>query len=743
MNVIYSVKLNVSEKNVLKSLILKQNDSNSRFIDCAFMHGRFMLLVRTGTVVLNVTRADGQHKSFAGTINDNGTVRIPVANWMVENAGMLDCDVSVYDGDEKLTSALFSAEVQASANPNGSVSPDDPAVDMAIVLIDRAEAAAAEAKSWAVGGTGTRTGEDTDNAMYYKDLAEQAVQGGIVDPTVTEWLETKSDHIDGVIEDEVDEWLDDHPEATTTVEDRSITPKKLNAVLAKYIFDESETPTELPSAVQGDYDVQLSAGSEVISGTHNCAGLLDIKPGEYTVSGVTFNVSDNVILITGTANANITYSLADGSSKTTEELAAMTLPLPVTRYTLSNLVTDVAENTSLPTLCIRKKPSASTGTVITVQNNVAEFDMSNETCGGLYFYLISGRSYHCKVTVGLFPYSATTSEPHRSEISNVNVIDESGFYTLNGYAWSVGTASANRILAPVHKPFCKYTASSTLTKATEQLDVYIPTRTGYVRYCLAHGVFAAANADLWKVYQIDAIGKDLSFLYHITTIGELEMALKINGRTDFIGGIAHGDEVMESDSVICMLDGAITDISSLTSFTEFDKLQMFCITKMYDPNDGTTQVGEHSREWEFTKAGLLLNQTVSFQQNLTLNESFMPMLCAVRGNDATSEEQITDTYIDDGNFRAYDVGTSGFTGYPTQRKPDVRTVHLCGADSKLEITLDVINQPNYAQGQGAWLYNGDAYNKIYCTVCGYGASQNVVNGDKWHVKTRINVDIGE
>lgn len=145
VNVIYSVKLNVSEKNVFKSLILKQNDSNSRFIDCAFMHGRFMLLIRTGTVVLNVTRADGQHRSFAGTINDNGTVRIPVANWMVENAGMIDCDVSVFDGDEKLTSALFSAEVQASANPDGSVSPDDPAVDMAMVLIARAEDAAADA----------------------------------------------------------------------------------------------------------------------------------------------------------------------------------------------------------------------------------------------------------------------------------------------------------------------------------------------------------------------------------------------------------------------------------------------------------------------------------------------------------------------------------------------------------------------------------------------------------------------
>lgn len=207
VNVIYSVKLNVSEKNVFKSLILKQKDSNSRFIDCAFMHGRFMLLIRAGEVVLNVTRADGQHRSFAGTINDNGTVRIPVANWMVENAGMIDCDVSVFDGDEKLTSALFSAEVQASANPDGSVAPDDPAVDMAMVLIDRAEAAAAEAKSYARGGTGVRDGENIDNAKYYKELAEQALQGQIIDPTFSAWLTAHMSEFLAEVGDKADDWL--------------------------------------------------------------------------------------------------------------------------------------------------------------------------------------------------------------------------------------------------------------------------------------------------------------------------------------------------------------------------------------------------------------------------------------------------------------------------------------------------------------------------------------------------------
>lgn len=42
-----------------------------------------------------------------------------------------------------------------------------------------AEASAKLAESWAVGGTGSREGEDTDNAKYYAQIAQQVAQGGV------------------------------------------------------------------------------------------------------------------------------------------------------------------------------------------------------------------------------------------------------------------------------------------------------------------------------------------------------------------------------------------------------------------------------------------------------------------------------------------------------------------------------------------------------------------------------------
>ena len=124
----------------------------------------------------------------------------------------------------------------------------------------------------------------------------------------------------------------------------------------------------------------------------------------------------------------------------------------------------------------------------------------------------------------------------------------------------------------------------------------------------------------------------------------------------------------------------------------------------------------------------------------------MPMVCAIRGNDTVSALQITDTYIDDGNFVSYDVGTGGFTNYPNQLKPDVRKMNLYGEESGVGITVEILEQPEGLNKEGVFLYNGvNTYNKLYCCLCGYGGganTQDVSNGDKWRVKTLISVNVG-
>lgn len=154
MKIYTNIRLNVSRTNVLKNVFAKQRDSNSRYLDCAFFDGtnKFLKIV-SGDIVINAMRADGTYRSFAGSINDNGTVRVPLTNWMLDVAGTLSCSVTVYEGDEKLTTATFVLTVQPSENPTGTVSPDDPNVDLAEQLVERCEAAVEEME-YAFNGAG-------------------------------------------------------------------------------------------------------------------------------------------------------------------------------------------------------------------------------------------------------------------------------------------------------------------------------------------------------------------------------------------------------------------------------------------------------------------------------------------------------------------------------------------------------------------------------------------------------------
>lgn len=299
---------------------------------------------------------------------------------------------------------------------------------------------------------------------------------------------------------------------------------------------------------------------------------------------------------------------------------------------------------------------------------------------------------------------------------------------------------------------CKYsTRTIEYSSMRECLDVYVPAKVGYVDYVFGRTQTNATQAEgggnVWRLVEIDAVYDNFQKRFKITQLGETEMAIKIFGRSDFIGGSTHGDEWMDDNSLLFTIDGLPVDIETVTELRDFTELRCFLVSNLYDPDDHTTLIGIHGREWVFNENGLYIGQTVEFKANLTMSESYMPMICALRGNDTASALQITDTYTDDGNYQRYDVGTGGFTSYPNQLKKGIKKVNLFGHTSGVGITVDYIEFPDNLNKGGNFLYNGvNTYNKIYNCLCGYGNSQantqSVTTGDKWTVKAKIKVDIG-
>lgn len=495
------------------------------------------------------------------------------------------------------------------------------------------------------------------------------------------------------------------------------------------------TPLSLPSAYSGTIKATLYGGSKLFSGTHNVIALLGMKQGTTTANGLTITVADNTVSITGTATAETHFSLYSWQTRVPEYTGELPT-IPERLYTLSQRV---ISGTEFPVVAIRSKIS---GNVVIVQNNTQQYNHSAETCGHLYVYIPSGATYNCSFVLALFPYATNNAETRRTETSSVREITTSGLYDAGNYLWATGNVSVSRAAIKVPREcLCRYEERTiAYTGAVEVIDVYIPAKVGYVHAIVGHCV--GNNCDVWKIVQFASVTDSLVKRFNITQYGETEMAIKIQGRDDFIGGFTHADEITNAGSVVVLVDGLKINPASMTELTEFKELRISEVSTMYDPADHVTAVATHAKEYVITEGGIALNQVVTWHGAYTLDASYMPMLCAIRGNDTVSTLQITDTYIDNGDYMPYDVGTGGFTSYPFTKKTGVDRITLFSDKSGLCATVNVLESPDLP-GAISFLYNGEnTYNKIYCAVCGFNKPHITANGEKWRVRAQFQFAIG-
>lgn len=138
--------------------------------------------------------------------------------------------------------------------------------------------------------------------------------------------ETIEDLIEGhdpdeVIADAVDDWLDAHPEATTTVEDGAITSAKLNDSVKTGVFEDMTVGTSL--AVMNDegvtdnlaYKFRQTGGDavreldEIHGGTIAWNQILNPSSATQTVNGITKTPQEDGISLSGTATARTGINL--------------------------------------------------------------------------------------------------------------------------------------------------------------------------------------------------------------------------------------------------------------------------------------------------------------------------------------------------------------------------------------------------------------------------------------------------
>lgn len=111
-------------------IVAVTNDKNSRFIQAVICtDGVPNYVVSSEAVIVTYERADGTSKTYNGTSNADGSVKVPIASWSTEEEGDVYGWITVGTGAAALSTTKFVIEVQYRPDTGGEVSEDDPEYD--------------------------------------------------------------------------------------------------------------------------------------------------------------------------------------------------------------------------------------------------------------------------------------------------------------------------------------------------------------------------------------------------------------------------------------------------------------------------------------------------------------------------------------------------------------------------------------------------------------------------------------
>ena len=117
IQIVREISTDLFKRGATKTVNAKQNDLNSRFLNVRIQNeGKNIVVDPDVVVAFNVERPDKQKKVFKGSVNTDGTVRVPLTSWVLEVEGTLTCDISIIFEDpnaSKITTMQFNIQVEA------------------------------------------------------------------------------------------------------------------------------------------------------------------------------------------------------------------------------------------------------------------------------------------------------------------------------------------------------------------------------------------------------------------------------------------------------------------------------------------------------------------------------------------------------------------------------------------------------------------------------------------------------
>lgn len=181
MKIINEITLDVVRDNIGSALSAKQNDADTRYIRARLTENRRALEITPDcTAVINALRSDGEACGFLGEICTDGTVSVPIAPWMLKVSGTVKCDVSVFNGEKRLTTMPFFINVEESLYDGDAVEKDESYGLLSSLMKDAKEITLAEearklAESQREANEAERTAAESKRATFFPSVSEDGV----------------------------------------------------------------------------------------------------------------------------------------------------------------------------------------------------------------------------------------------------------------------------------------------------------------------------------------------------------------------------------------------------------------------------------------------------------------------------------------------------------------------------------------------------------------------------------------
>lgn len=273
---------------------------------------------------------------------------------------------------------------------------------------------------------------------------------------------------------------------------------------------------------------------------------------------------------------------------------------------------------------------------------------------------------------------------------------------------------------------------------TDAYRVWVKQPNNYwIRYEIRKFKNSKLQLSAWRIADIDSlklesgtpittnIQKDL---INLTSWGSnFEYAIKIKGDSDFFGG-GHGHEITKS--VQFLIDGKNSNIKN-TIATELEMIQQNTI---YNPLNQTEKLGDLIVKHRFTNEGLQLIWKLKWVKSCEVVLAYGAMLPAKRAQNISTKLKYAH------NPKIYDVssvnhGIKGINDFG---------IELRNSKNKIKMSVSFqdksfFNNFTNSAGQGIWVYQGAAYNKVYPTRVYTPNSEKVKKGDIWELNTKYKI----